>query len=74
VTSPFKKFLDVNQIEDVISEARFLAGEQGVSIAVIGGVALRFYGSDRMTKDIDFVANAEFGGISDEKSLNIGGF
>jgi hypothetical protein len=39
----------------------------------VGGVALQLYGSDRLTKDVDFVAGSVFPGLVDEAPLSIGG-
>lgn len=70
----FKKFLGPEQISAALDEVSHLARDGGASIALIGGVALQLYGSDRLTRDIDFVGDMEFPGLADEKPLSIGGF
>lgn len=53
---PQGKFLSTDQINNTTK----LVVEQwrvGGRIALIGGAALNFYGSDRFTKDVDFIAD-----------------
>jgi hypothetical protein len=58
VTGPRKnKFLDASQITEAIAEAAALAREQHVRVALAGGCAMQIYGSDRLTADVDFIAN-----------------
>jgi hypothetical protein len=75
MTSDFlKKFLGPAEIQSAISEVATQAENEGAEVALIGGVALQLYGSDRMTKDIDFVGDREFEGLRDQAPLGIGGF
>jgi predicted nucleotidyltransferase len=72
MTSDFlKKFLTGGQIEGAIDDVVRLAGP--VRIALIGGVALQLYGSDRLTKDVDFVAEDVFDLDEGTKVMSIGG-
>ena len=52
-----KKFLDASQITEAIAEAAALARKQHVRIALAGGCAMQIYGSDRLTADVDLLAN-----------------
>jgi len=75
MTSDFlKKFLGPEQIEGALDEVAELADHSGAQVALIGGVALQLYGSDRMTKDIDFVGDVEFEGLIEPGRVGIGGF
>ena len=67
------RFLDASEIERGIEEVAELAKTQRVRVALIGGAALQLHGSDRLTKDIDFAADAEVGGIEVIGSLDFGG-
>lgn len=68
------KFLDASDIGRGIAEVGELAILSGVRIALAGGAAMQLLGSDRLTKDVDFVANGivplarpkklPFGGVS----------
>lgn len=69
-----KKFLDPGQISLAITEVRRHAEQSGVKVVLVGGVALQLYGSDRLTVDVDFVANDVFMMLDGFKSLSIGGF
>lgn len=53
---PQGKFLSTDQINET---TRLIVDrwKVGGRIALIGGAALNFYGSDRFTKDVDFIAN-----------------
>jgi hypothetical protein len=69
-----KKFLDASQIEETLVEVAALSRSAGVDVALVGGVALQLYGSDRFTKDVDFVGNGEFGGLRDVGRISLGGW
>jgi hypothetical protein len=69
-----KKFLDAKQIEETISEVVSLTSKSGVNVALVGGVALQLYGSDRFTKDVDFVGDGEFDGLNDVGRISLGGW
>ena len=43
------KFLDPKIIEKVLAEVADVARCEGLELAVIGGVAMMLYGSDRLT-------------------------
>lgn len=69
-----KRFLDAEQIEEALTEVASLSEAAGVKVALVGGVALQLYGSDRFTKDVDFVGDGEFPGLSDVGRLSLGGW
>lgn len=68
-----KKFLGPEQIEGALREVDNLKDVSDVDIAVAGGVAMQVYGSDRLTKDIDFLASRVFDGIDVQRRLTFGG-
>lgn len=53
---PQGKFLSTDQIND-ITQMIVDEWKVGGRIALIGGAAMIFYGSDRFTKDVDFIAD-----------------
>lgn len=72
-SSPFARFLSPDTL---IAEIRMLASiltQQGVSFALIGGVAMGVYGSDRLTVDLDFVVDSIPPCFQDAAPLEIGG-
>lgn len=69
-----KKFLDARQIDEALKEVAELSAAAGVDVALVGGVALQLYGSDRFTKDVDFVGDGEFAGLDDFGRLSLGGW
>ena len=63
ISNPFKRFLSADQIETALKEVATLADQAGVAVALVGGVALQLYGSDRFTRDVDFVTYAHTSGL-----------
>lgn len=62
--------------EDLVDTAIRLQKEatgQGVRAALLGGVAMRLYGSPRLTGDVDFVAEAAIPGRKPAGTLTFGG-
>lgn len=68
-----RKFLAPAQIDSAIAEVRELATEQGVHVALAGGAAMQLYGSDRFTKDVDFLADRVIDGLTEVAPLSFGG-
>lgn len=68
------KFLNSSQIETALVEVSKMADDERCSIALIGGAALQLYGSDRLTRDVDFVADRPFTGLSNVTDMDIGGY
>ena len=50
-------FLDAESAKEAIEIVGTLAEEHGIDWALVGGVAMSLYGSDRLTKDIDIIAS-----------------
>lgn len=50
-------FLDAQSAKEAIEKVGTLADEHGINWALVGGVAMSLYGSDRLTKDIDIIAS-----------------
>ena len=67
------KFLDPREIEDTISEVAELARSQGIEVALVGGVAMEIYGSDRLTKDVDVASREPLRDIVRLRPLSFGG-
>ncbi len=67
------KFLEQSDIERAASEMSELADQQGVAAVLIGGAALRYFGSPRLTTDIDFAATGPLEGSKETGKLTFGG-
>jgi hypothetical protein len=67
------KFLRAEDIDTGVMEIAKLANAQGVTIALAGGAAMQLYGSDRLTKDVDFLANRVLKGVTTKGPLTFGG-
>lgn len=50
------KFLDEESALQALERISQIASTKGIEWALIGGLAMVFYGSDRLTKDIDVIA------------------
>ena len=74
IESKKKRMLSPEQIDVALAEIATLAAEQGVEAALIGGVALALYGSDRFTSDVDFVAAEALDALPEEQPLSFGGY
>lgn len=71
MTGIASKFLGPLEIDAAIKESLNLAGRSKLAIA--GGVAMQIYGSDRLTRDVDFIAKSVPPGISVQRKLSFGG-
>jgi len=69
-----KRFLNADEIEAAIREVADLAEASGVKVALAGGCALQLYGSQRLTVDIDIVAERPIRGLRKIKPLTFGGY
>lgn len=68
--------LDHATIAQTVHKIREHAGQEGIRVALIGGVALQHYGSQRLTADVDVVANRVMDPSEDLRSwhrLSFGG-
>lgn len=73
MTSNHKRFLDPKQLENAVAEVAALAEREGIRVVLIGGFALQYYGSDRLTGDVDFAADGVLAGLPAGKALSFGG-
>jgi hypothetical protein len=53
-----ERFINPDQINEILVMIRSMALEQGFEAVLAGGVALQVYGSTNLTSDVDFVLNA----------------
>lgn len=67
-----KRFLNAREVDETIVEVAILARQEHVRIALLGGAAMQIYGSDRLTTDVDFVADDTFT-LKDAHELSFGG-
>ncbi len=63
------KFLSPDVIEASIDEVHLLAERDGQKVALAGGIAMQIYGSDRLTADIDIIAESIIPGVPVESEL-----
>lgn len=70
---PLHKFLRADDISNAIDEISSKAKAEKIDIALIGGVAMQLYGSDRLTMDVDIVASKLPESFGKGKTLSIGG-
>ena len=69
-----KKMLSTAEIEQGIDEVAVLAKAEGVSVILVGGVAMHHYGSDRFTADLDFASAGPLSSLPVESLLVFGGY
>jgi hypothetical protein len=68
------KYLDPREIDETLAEVAKIARRENVDVAVVGGVAMMVYGSDRLTKDVDVASVDEYLlGLVEVRSLSFGG-
>jgi Nucleotidyltransferase of unknown function (DUF6036) len=65
-----KKFLTQEQVDTAMAEMRAMTKQK---LVLIGGLAMQAYGSERLTKDIDFLARSVPPEFKTEKILSFGG-
>lgn len=73
MTGGGKRFLDPALLAEAVKQVSELAKKEGVRVALIGGFALQFYGSDRLTGDIDIAAEERVQALPRGKALSFGG-
>lgn len=66
------RFLSPEALDAAMVEAVRLAQGEGVPLAAVGGYAMSFYGSDRMTADLDLAVRHTLG-LPREAGLTFGG-
>lgn len=70
--SKLSKFVgpeDISRVIGILDQ-----NSQGRNIALVGGTAMQWYGSDRMTKDVDFVASYLPEVLETSGTLTFGGY
>jgi hypothetical protein len=67
------KLLSAGEIERAIDEVVAIASKEEIDVALCGGAALQLFGSDRFTKDVDFVASRVPGSVEIKEQLPFGG-
>ena len=60
-----KRLLSSKEVSDTIRLLVSRATRDGVRIAVLGGAAMNFYGSPRLTADVDFVTDSNLQSVED---------
>jgi hypothetical protein len=65
------RFLSPDVIDASIDTVHGLATRSGQAVALAGGIAMQVYGSDRLTGDIDVIAEERIPGIAIEGELAI---
>lgn len=68
-----KPFLSPAQMGSAAAEVVRLAQKEKQEIALVGGYALQFLGSRRMTTDVDFIASGLLAGLARGPALAFGG-
>lgn len=68
-----KHILDPKEIIDALTEVSRMARRENIKIALGGGVAMQAHGSDRFTKDVDFLVDRLPGDVLNIKKLSFGG-
>lgn len=60
-------------LAEAASEVGVIAEAEGTKIALIGGLAMQMYGSDRLTGDVDIAAEVRIHGLRQGTALSFGG-
>jgi len=68
-----KRFLAPEALDEAAVAIAEIAKHEHVRIALIGGYAMQFYGSDRLTGDIDIAAIERLKALPRGKKLSFGG-
>lgn len=67
-----KKLLSVEVLTKAARQVAQAARARGEPVALVGGLAMISYGSDRLTADLDVIANTTLG-FAEQKPLSFGG-
>lgn len=74
---PEKRSLDPQEVDRAIrAMLKVVSKKPDIKIAIVGGIALQIYGSNRATTDVDFISNWTLGNQSTftiDRPLSIGG-
>lgn len=68
-----KKFRDPGALAEAAGQVAELAQLEGVRVALLGGLAMHLYGSDRLTGDVDFVSEGSLSSLPSGPLLSFGG-
>ena len=68
------RFLDPKAMEEAILEVAEMARHEQTRVVLIGGAAMAFYGSDRLTIDVDFASLAHLSELTIVRPLSFGGY
>lgn len=69
----FNEMIDIETGLSALAKLAKTADKNNVSWAIVGGVAMYLYGSPRLTKDVDIIADKILSGIEAERPLGFGG-
>ena len=70
-----KRLLSTDELERGAEEiSRIVAVGAPPRVAILGGYAMQIYGSDRLTGDLDVVAQSPITGLRPQRSLTFGGY
>jgi len=70
---PGRKFLDPELLARAARYVQGFADQHGIRVALVGGLAMQFYGSTRLTGDVNFVAESAMPIGEDVQTLSFGG-
>lgn len=70
--NPLVAMIDSETALEAMTKVTSAADKQGIPWALVGGVAMSYYGSPRMTKDVDIIASATLP-LKAERLLGFGG-
>lgn len=68
------RFLSRKEMESALRPILASARKHGIAVAVVGGYAMAYYGSDRLTSDVDVAALHPIPGFPPTRRLSFGGF
>ena len=66
-------FIGTEDIDATLWEAARLAQQSQIPVLLVGGIAMRLYGSDRMTTDVDVASTGLPVGVRPTRLLTFGG-
>jgi hypothetical protein len=61
------------RLDEAVGQVTELAEREGIRVALCGGLALQSYGSPRLTKDVDMVADRVLQALPEQRPLSFGG-
>ena len=68
------QYISPEQMDRAIEEIARMTRDAHISAVLVGGCALQFYGSDRLTADIDFASKRSLPGTERLGELSFGGY